>query len=77
VPESVEQAALRRANTDWQARARREAAAMLDGYGLVTAFNRDTLIGLLAVAWLQGTIYGSHETLAHAEQAFDRMRESL
>lgn len=75
--ESVEQAALRRANIDWQARARREAAAMLDGYGLVTAFNRDTLIGLLAVAWLQGTIYGSHETLSLAEQAFDTMRETL
>ena len=72
--ESVEQAAT---SAGWKARAEREAAAILDGYGLVAAFNRDTLIGLLAVAWLQGTIYGSHETLAHAEQAFDRIRETL
>jgi hypothetical protein len=77
--ESVEQAALRRAATSfgWTDRAAREAAAILDGHGLVQAFNRDTLISLLSVAWLQGVNYGSHETLASAEQAFDRLRETL
>lgn len=79
--ESVEQAALRRSGeTDfWSSRARREAAAILDelGASYVLAFNRDTLIGVLAVAWLQGVNYGSHDTLAHAEAAFDRLRESL
>jgi hypothetical protein len=50
---------------------------MLDGAGLVQAFNRDALVALLAVAWLQGVNYGSHDTLAHAEAAFDRLRESL
>jgi hypothetical protein len=81
VSESVEQAALRRAAEpiDWQARANREAAAILDecGASYVQAFNRDTLIGLLSIAWMQGTIFGSHETLGHAEQAFDRLRETL
>jgi len=76
VSESVEQAAT---STGWKARAEREAAAILDeiGAGYVQAFNRDTLLGLLAIAWMQGTIFGSHETLSQAEQAFDRLRESL
>jgi hypothetical protein len=82
VSESVEQAALRRAaepRTDWHARARREAAAILDecGPGYVQAFNRDSLIGLLSVAWLQGAIYGSHETLGKAEVAFENLRAAL
>ena len=75
---SIEQAALAAANP-WQARAHREAAAILDelGASYLQAFNRDTLIGLLAIAWLQGVNLGSHETLAMAEGAFDRLRESL
>jgi hypothetical protein len=78
VTESVEQAAPRRAaETDWPGRARREAAAVLDGCELVSPYHRDTLVSLLAVAWLQGVNYGSHDTLAHAEAAFDRLRESL
>jgi hypothetical protein len=74
--ESVEQAALRRAESDWRGRARREAAAMLAGMEVVT-LGHDRLISMLAVAWLQGVNYGSHDTLAHAEAAFDRLRESL
>jgi hypothetical protein len=77
VSESVEQAAT---TEGWRARAIREAAAMVDGSeltgyrGIIT---RDLLVSLLAVAWLQGVNYGSHDTLAHAEAAFDRLRESL
>jgi hypothetical protein len=81
VSESVEQAALRRAAqpTDWKARAEREAAAILDECGATyaQAFNRNTLVTLLGIAWLQGSIYGSHETLASAETAFDRLRDAL
>lgn len=72
---------------DWKARAEREAAAILDesGYwfvpgGVRNAAERETrgrLIVLLAVAWLQGTIYGSHETLAQAEQGFEQLRDAL
>lgn len=79
--ESVEQAALRRADTDWQGRARREAAAILDESGVVWQgvgiTSRDELLGMLAIAWLQGTIYGSHRTLSSAERAFDRLRDAL
>jgi hypothetical protein len=82
VSESVEQAALRRARYvehDWQARARREAAAILDecGASYVQAFNRDRLVGLLAIAWLQGVNLGSHETLTRAEVAFENVRDAL
>lgn len=77
--ESVEQAA-----PDWQARANREAAAILAETGFtfgterpVCIVNRDELLSLLAIAWMQGTILGSHETLGHAERAFDRMRDAL
>jgi len=81
VTESVEQAALRRAAepTDLKGRAEREGAAILDecGAGGMQAFSRDTLVTLLGIAWLQGNIYGSHETLESAERAFDRLRDAL
>lgn len=68
---------------DWKARAEREAAAILHakhandcgpGSG---AYTYPALVNLLAIAWLQGTIYGSHETLAQAEQGFERLRNAL
>jgi hypothetical protein len=86
VSESVEQAALRRAAepTDWTARAHREAAAILDETGVtfnaarpVCIVNRDELVSLLSIAWLQGVNLGSHETLVSAETAFERLRDSL
>ena len=61
---------------DWKARAEREAAAILDGM-TVHVSSRNDLIPLLAIAWLQGMNLGVHETLADAEQAFERLRESL
>jgi hypothetical protein len=74
---SVEQAAT---TEGWKARAEREAAAILaqadfgPGSGASTY---PTLVALVAIGWLQGANYGTHETLAHAEAAFDRLRESL
>ena len=66
---------------DWQARARREAAAVLDGmdYHALPVFRdgRDSLIDLLAVVWLQGVNVGSHETLAAVEVGFEEMRAAL
>jgi hypothetical protein len=83
--ESVEQAALRRAASvehDWQGRARREAAAILDETGVVFdqrvgIVSRDELVSILAIAWLQGVNLGSHETLAAAEVAFENVRAAL
>jgi hypothetical protein len=74
----LHEAALARGG-DWNARARREAAAILDecGADYVQAFNRETLLGLLAIAWLQGVNLGSHETLAAAEVAFTRAVDAL
>ena len=64
--------------TDWKARAEREAAALLEAAsGGMIPSRRDTLVSLLAVAWLQGVSLGSHETLADAEQAFERLRAAL
>lgn len=66
--------------TDWKARAEREAAAIIaeaSGSGSVTGYEYPRLVELLAVAWLQGNIAGSHETLSEAEQAFDRLRTAL
>jgi hypothetical protein len=64
--------------TDWKERAEREACALLDGiYGSQIPLSRATLIPLLAAAWLQGVNLGSHETLAAAEMAFERMQAEL
>ena len=66
--------------TDWKARAEREAAAIIagdEGDLILTAHARAVLVRLLAVAWLQGVNLGCHETLAEAEQAFDRLKASL
>lgn len=64
---------------DWKARAEREAAAILDETMRPGSMplSRDTLVSLLAVAWMQGTIYGSHETLAEAERGYTRLRAAL
>ena len=64
--------------TDWKARAEREAAAILDGMGVVLVpANRDSLVSLLAAAWLLGVNLGSHETLAEVEDGFERLRATL
>jgi hypothetical protein len=60
---------------DWQARARREAVAILANLTVDTS--RGALIDLLAVAWLQGVNVGSHETLAAVEVGFEEMRAAL
>ena len=78
----MEQAALRRAaDSDWQGRARREAAAILAEtgvtFGRVGIVSQDELVGIIAIAWLQGVSLGSHETLAQAELAFERVRDAL
>jgi hypothetical protein len=77
---SIEQAALARAaGNDWQARARREATAIITEAlpGVSALSDYSTLVGLVAIGWLQGVNYGSHVTLSHAEAAFDRLRADL
>jgi hypothetical protein len=74
---SIEQAALARATgNDWQARAEREAAAIL-AQAYPTMREYGSLLHLVAIGWLQGVNYGSHVTLSHAEAAFDRLRADL
>lgn len=64
--------------TDWKARAEREAAAILtDTYRLGSFVSYERLVDLMAVAWLQGNIAGSHETLAEHERAFEELRAAL
>jgi hypothetical protein len=64
--------------TDWAARARREASAIL-AQALPTSSTEDyaLMVGLVAVGWLQGVNYGSHETLTIAEDAFRRLQADL
>ena len=63
---------------DWTRRAEREAAAILYGNGTYYAGpTRETLIPLLAAAWLQGAILGSHESLAGLEVSLEQMQARL
>lgn len=64
--------------TDWKARAEREAAAIIAAAlpnALVSEY--PTMVSLVAIGWLQGANYGSHETLALTEDAFDALRAAL
>lgn len=63
-------------DTDWAARARREATAILAEFEEISA-DYPTLIGLVAMGWLQGFNLGAHETLAIAEDAFRRLQVDL
>lgn len=62
---------------DWQGRARREAVAICSGLGVTRSVGYEDLIGLMAIAWLQGVDLGSHETLSDVEDVFERMRVAL
>lgn len=64
---------------DWTRRAEREAVAILDGIGMrmTPVLRRDTLVDLLALAWMQGALLGSHETLAALEVGFEEMQARL
>ena len=65
--------------TDWAARAEREAAAVLDGpiaSGWIPQ-TRESLISLLAVAWIQGVSLGMHDALNHVDETFEQVRAEL
>jgi hypothetical protein len=64
--------------SDWSARAGREAAAIVaEALPNVSLSNYQTLVGLVAIGWLQGFNYGTHETLAQSEGAFERLRAAV
>jgi hypothetical protein len=63
--------------TDWAAQARREASAILAQALPTTSDDYALMVGLVAIGWLQGVNYGSHETLTIAEDAFRRLRADL
>jgi hypothetical protein len=63
---------------DWLGRARREAAAIVAN--AMPGYRRedyDVVVSLVAIGWLQGTIFASHESLERSEQAFARLRADL
>jgi len=62
---------------DWSHRARMEAVAICTEAGVARSVAYDDLIGLMAVAWLQGVNLGAHDTLRMSEQAFERLRAAL
>lgn len=64
-------------DTDWSARARREAAAIIAEADLHRRTDYAELVSLVAIGWLQGVNYGTHDTLALAEDAFARLAEDL
>jgi hypothetical protein len=65
-------------STDWEARANREAAAIVMGMAhSVNADARDLMMRCAATAWLQGTIYADHVSLSERELAFRRLQEDL
>lgn len=62
---------------DWKARAEREASVIVAEAAPNPPWTYERIVSLVAIGWLQGNICGTHETLASAEQAFDRMRAAL
>lgn len=65
-------------STDWEARANREAAAIvMEASGNAKLSDYSMLLRFVAIGWLQGHIAGSHETLNEAEHAFQRLQEDL
>ena len=65
-------------STEWQARAEREAAAIVNAPGVnAIGASYDHLIRFVAVGWLQGYNVGAHEVLSHNEAAFARLQEEL
>jgi hypothetical protein len=76
VNESVEQAAT---VEGWKARAQREAAVIISEARAVPDdfFAYERLLALVAIGWLQGANFGSHDTLGRMDQAFDGLRTVL
>jgi len=65
--------------SDWKARAEREAAVIVEEAraASLVPLNYGQIVSLVAIGWLQGNIAGTHETLASAEQAFNRLKAAL
>jgi hypothetical protein len=64
--------------TDWKARARREAAAIIaEALPNTTTRDYETLVTLIGIGWLQGVNVGSHEALGLVEESFEEMRAAL
>lgn len=62
---------------EWRHRAEREAAAILSECGTPLPSDYPLVVSLMAAAWMQGTIFGSHFTLAELERGFDKVRAEL
>src|SRR5690348_6154261 len=63
---------------EWAGRARREAAAILaEAMPNTSIEGYERTLLLVSAGWLQGFNLGAHETLAEAENAYQRVREDL
>ena len=63
---------------DWKARAEREAAALLDAMGYTTYdFSYESIVGVAAMAWLQGAIFATHLDLQALEMGADDLKAAL
>ena len=64
--------------TDWKARAEREAAAIIaEAMPNTSLENYPTLVSLVAIGWLQGAVFGNHETLERLDDAFSELQAAL
>jgi len=64
--------------SDYEARANREAAAIIMGSNLPPwNFDYQLLQRYVALGWIQGRITGIHQALSVEERAFTRLREDL
>jgi hypothetical protein len=65
-------------STDWEARANREAAAIIMGANRGTGgANFEVLREFVALGWLQGAIYATHLDLSSIERGTERLKEDL
>jgi hypothetical protein len=66
-------------STDWEARANREAAAIIMGSqaNALSSGDFSLLRQYVAVGWLQGYNLGAHDALHKTEAAFTRLQEDM
>ena len=63
---------------DWKTRAEREAAAIIaEACPNETFTHYDRLLSLVAIGWLQGSIFGNHEMLSSMSDTFEELRGEL
>ena len=65
---------------DWKSRAEREAAAILNGanpYERPGYITYSRVVDLVALGWLHGAIFASHQDLSALEEGADDVKAAL